>query len=161
MDTNVIIRLPNRVIKGATDLDTWVTDVVNTEDWLSPPVHTQDAAEERIPLENIKAVFFVKSFDGKGTDELRYYDNLTPLPCLWVRITFLDGEIVEGMIRNDGSVISGSRFLMAPVDPQSNNQLMLVFKDQLADFQVLGLRTPFDELPEFFKQPLPPISFTG
>jgi hypothetical protein len=151
LSSNVVIRLSDRVVKGTTDLADWTEDVSLAEHPISPPIQT-DEATERIELDGIKAVFFVKKLAGTSHDELRYHDDLAPLECLWVRATFTDGETIEGIVRNELSFLSGSRFLMAPVDPDSNNNMILVFKSQLVDFQVLGLRKVFEELPDYFKE---------
>jgi len=149
--SNIVIRLSDRTVKGTTDLTAWIEGIVDTGSFNSPVIHSSDGIEERVPLEDVKAVFFVKELAGTSHVELRYYDNHAPLPCLWIRAAFADGEVIEGIVRNGVSFIAKSRFLMAPVDPQSNNKLILVFKEQLVDCQILGLRKPFAELPEYLQ----------
>ena len=99
-------------------------------------------------LDGVKAIFFVKSFEGKQHDDLRFYDDREPMDCLWVRVTFHDDEVIEGIIRNDPSFVFNSCFLMSPVDPEGNNWLIYVIKTQLKNFQVLGLRPAPKQLPD-------------
>jgi hypothetical protein len=149
--SNVVIRLSDRTVKGTTNLEDWFADTCETESPVSPPIHS-DETTEHVGLDGIKAVFFVKLLPGASHDELRYHDDLEPFECLWIRATFTDGEKIEGIVRNELSFFSGSRFFMAPVDPESNNNLILVFKSQLVECQVLGLRKAFEELPDYFKR---------
>jgi hypothetical protein len=95
---------------------------------------------EQIPLDGVKAIFFVKSFEGKWHDDLRFHDHLPAPDCLWVRATFLDGEVIEGLIGNDQSYVVRSGFYMSPIDPEGNNWLIYVLKNKLRNFQILGLR---------------------
>ena len=152
MSDNVVVQFGDRVLKGTTDSQIWMENFAIGDDTKSPPIIASDSdGASSISIQGAKAIFFVKSLEGTSHDELRFYDNRFPLPCLWVRVTFLDGEMIEGIIRNDSTFFFKSRFFLAPVDPEGNNWLVLIFKCQLRDFQILGLRQPFSELPEFFK----------
>jgi hypothetical protein len=102
---------------------------------------------ERIPLDGVKAIFFVKSFEGRWHDDLRFHDHLPPQDCLWIRATFQDGEVIEGLISNDGQYVVQAGFYMFPIDPEGNNLLMFVLKNRLRDFQVLGLRAAPKAMP--------------
>ncbi|MEO6922691.1 MAG: hypothetical protein ABI142_02595 [Bryocella sp.] len=154
MSKNVVLQFGNHVVKGQTDCESWFSDFSSSDDLITPLLRvTGSQADTQLSIEGAKAIFFVKTLEGTSHDEMRYFDNMLPLPCLWIRITFLDGEIIEGMIRNDSSYVFHSRFLMAPVDPECNNWLILVLKSQLANFQILGLRQMYKGLPELFHQP--------
>ncbi len=154
MSEHVVVQYGDRVVKGQTDSQLWFSDLASTESFVTPAIRvTGTQTDAQLSIEGAKAVFFVKTLEGTSHDEMRFYDNMQPLPCLWIRVTFLDGEVIEGIIRNDSSFLFQSRFFMAPVDPECNNWLILVLKGQLANFQVLGLRNVFKELPELFHQP--------
>ncbi len=88
----------------------------------------------------MKAIFFVKSFEGKWHDDLRFHDHLPAADCLWVRATFIDGEVIEGLVDNHCPHVTQPGFYMSPIDPEGNNLLMYILKNKLKDFQVLGLR---------------------
>jgi hypothetical protein len=102
---------------------------------------------EKIQLDGVKAIFFVKSFEGKWHDDLRFHDHLPAPECLWVRVTFGDGEVIEGLIRNDANHVVHPGFYMSPIDPEGNNWLIYVLKDKLKDFQILGLRAAPKNMP--------------
>jgi hypothetical protein len=137
----IVVQFGDRMVKGLTDRTLWYGEGVQADPLLSPPIQVAgDPTPRPIDLTGVKAVFFVKTFEGKEHDDLRFYDHLDPQPCLWVRITFTDGEVIEGIVRNDSTIALGSAFFMAPVDPEGNNWLIYVLKSRLRNFQVLGLR---------------------
>lgn len=151
MTEKVVLQYGDRILKGTTDIADW-TGFLKADHWMTPPILPVGESEPAsLSIDDAKAVFFVTSFEGTSHDPLRFYDAGPPLPCLWVRVTFLDGEQIEGLIQNDSSYVLGSRFLMAPVDPDGNNRMILIPKHKLVEFQILGLRQPLQGLPDFFK----------
>lgn len=159
MFEEVVVQFGDRTVKGHTDSSLWLSVADSEDDRTSPPIQLLGSeTNTTISLEGAKAVFFVKSLEGASHEDLRFHDHLEPLPCLWVRVTFLDGEVIEGIIRNDSSFVFKSRFVMAPVDPEGNNRLILVLKNQFRNFQVLGLRKAPKSLADIFHVPPLPSS---
>jgi hypothetical protein len=137
----VVLQFGGRTIKGHAEREQWLAaDGLGNrlETTMIRPLGTERA--EEVSLEGVKAVFFVKSFDGKWHDDLRFHDHLPTQECLWVRATFADGEVIEGLIHNTHSYVVNPGFYMSPTDPEGNNWLIYVLKNKLKDFQVLGLR---------------------
>lgn len=98
----------------------------------SPPV--------TIRLSEAKAVFFVRSFAGSPTQQdVRFFDSLSIHPYLWVRMTFEDGEIMEGRVSNGIDLITKNVFRLFPVDELTNNRCLFVPKESLRNFQIIGL----------------------
>jgi len=138
---NVVIQFGNRVVKGCVDAKAWVTTVMSNGGFAPPPLPVSSGStSELVELEGAKAVFFVKSLEGTSHEDLRFFDHLQPLAALWIRVTYLDGEVIEGIIRNDSTFAFKQHFFMVPVDPEGNNTLILVIKSQLSNLQILGLR---------------------
>src|SRR3954470_13019963 len=82
-----------------------------------------------IPTESLKALFFVKSFDGDPAyAETKFFNPEPKIEGLWVHLTFEDGETTEGIIHNGIEVLNDPGFLMKPPDPQSNNNAVYVMK---------------------------------
>jgi hypothetical protein len=97
-----------------------------------------------LPLRALKALFFVKTFEGrKEHHEVRFFEKNPPIQGLWVRATFYDGECFEGIVRNTMHYLIEPGFFLKPPDPQSNNEILYVVKEALTDFRVLGLRKDF------------------
>jgi hypothetical protein len=137
----LVIQFGDRTIKGYADGSQWPLEE-DLGPHIATPVFMPLGADtmEPIPLDGVKALFFVKSFEGKWHDDLRFHDHLPPPECLWVRATFHDGEVIEGLIGNNQNYVVHSGFYMSPIDPEGNNWLIYVLKNKLKDFQILGLR---------------------
>jgi len=144
----LVLQFGGRTLKGYADRSQWPPEEELDRLLETPPIRLIGSnTAEPIPLEGVKAIFFVKSFEGKWHDDLRFHDHLPPPECLWVRATFDDGEIIEGLIDNRCNYVTGAGFYMFPVDPEGNNWLIYILKSKLKDFQVLGLRPAPKSMP--------------
>ncbi len=93
-----------------------------------------------LSLENLKALFFVKTFEGrKEYKEVKFFEKNPPIKGLWVRVKFYDNEFLEGVVRNSAHYIVDPGFFLKPPDLQSNNEILFVVKNSLIDFRVLGV----------------------
>jgi hypothetical protein len=96
---------------------------------------------EEMPIQDAKAVFFVKTFDGDLHHKaLHFHTNAPIMPGLWVRVYFNDNEMIEGIISNTRDFVLEDGFFLMPTDPNGNNRLVYVLKRGLKDFHVLGIR---------------------
>jgi hypothetical protein len=96
---------------------------------------------EEISSKNIKAVFFVNSFEGNsGHKHLNFHSRAPIVSGIWMRFQFRDGEVMEGIVYNSMRYLVDHGFFVLPTDPGSNNKLVYVVKSWLVDHQVLGLR---------------------
>ncbi len=97
-----------------------------------------------LPVETLKALFFVKSFEGRsGYREVKFFDKNPPIKGLWVRVQFYDNESLEGIVQNSIDFLVKPGFFLKPPDPASNNAILYVVKSSLADFRVLGVHTEY------------------
>ncbi len=105
------------------------------------PLHCVGSEETRsLSLDSLKALFFVKSFEGrKGYREIKFFEKNPPIKGLWVRLKFYDEEYLEGVVRNSVQFLLDQGFFLKPPDLQSNNEILYVVKNSLADFRVLGV----------------------
>ena len=143
----VVIQCGTTKIKGYLESPRWNT----LEDLLSnsPPSAPQsfrvrriesDTVEE-IPIGGVKAVFYVNSFDGDSDHkELKFHTRAPIAHGIWMRIQFLDGEVMEGIAYNSIRYLVDPGFFLIPTDPGGNNKLVYVVKSWLADHRVLGMR---------------------
>jgi hypothetical protein len=97
-----------------------------------------------VDLKNAKALFFVKTLEGR-TDyvELKFFERNPQIEGLWIKIKFKDGEVTEGIVHNSLPFVADSGFFLRPPDPQSNNRVVFVVKGFLSDFRVLGIRSEY------------------
>lgn len=93
-----------------------------------------------LPLDSLKALFFVKSFEGhRDYKEVKFFEKNPPIKGLWVRVKFYDNEYLEGVVRNSVQFLVELGFFLKPPDLQSNNEILYVIKNSLVDFRVLGV----------------------
>jgi len=94
-----------------------------------------------VAKQEIKALFFVRKFSGdKEYSEVKFFQNQPRIDGLWVRLTFIDGETVEGIVSNSSRLLLEDGFCVIPGDPKSNNRLIYVPKAALRDFRILGMQ---------------------
>lgn len=143
----VVIQLGSRTIKGYLDSPAWSTmeDLLSHAPQTSPENfrvrHLESNAIEEISAKDIKAVFYVNSFEGDSDHQhLNFYSRAPIVHGIWMRLQFLDGEVMEGMVYNSIRYLVDPGFFLLPTDPESNNRLVYVRKDWLADHRVLGMR---------------------
>jgi hypothetical protein len=136
-----------KLVKGYTDtLPAKDLDTLLKNEPVSIPreiaVRTVESGEPiAVPLESLKALFFVKTFEGsEDYKEIKFFEGHPPIEGMWVRVRFHDGETIEGIVRNSLHYLVDPGFLLKPPDPHSNNQILYVVKNFLRDFQVLGVR---------------------
>jgi hypothetical protein len=138
----VVVQLPNGPLKGFVseeDLATYQSTTMDLEELVMRIAKTDE--ERSIAVHSAKGIFFVKDFDGNPDQpNIRFHDDSKPAGYLWVRVTFKDGEVLEGMIDNTYDFIAAKGIWITPSDPTSNNWLVYVLKSHLNGFEVLGMR---------------------
>lgn len=110
----------------------------------SPLVLTdpEDGKAFEVDTSNVKALYFVKSFEGaKEKLSIRFYTHGPAVHGIWVEIRFKDGEVLEGIIQNSLRHLVEDGFLLTPSDPESNSHVVYVPKNSITDYRVLGVRT--------------------
>jgi hypothetical protein len=143
----VVIQLPSRTIKGYLDSPAWST----VEEMLSHAPHGSPVSFrvrllesniiEDVPANDINAVFYVNSFGGNSDHHpLNFHSHAPIIHGIWMRLQFLDGEVMEGIVYNSIRYLIDPGFFLLPTDPESNNRLVYVRKGWLADHRVLGVR---------------------
>jgi len=101
---------------------------------------SQDGALLTVPYAEVKAVCFVRDFDGGETwREHRGFHTRPKSAGLWLRLRFRDGDSIEGMVSNNLLLMEAGGFSIVPPDPTFHNQRIFVPRAALADVQVLGV----------------------
>ena len=96
---------------------------------------------EEISIKDVKAVFYVESFDGNSNrKDLSFHTRAPIFHGVWMRFQFKDGEVMEGIVYNSVRYLVDPGFFVLPTDPDSNNRLVYVPKSALVDHRILGLR---------------------
>lgn len=129
----VIRKLNKELIKGFVDPNTFLrpegVEVLNREGRLLT-----------IPLKEIKGIFFVRDFEGNPQrSERKVFQSRPRLSGLWIRMTFNDSEILEGLIPNNLLDSDPLGFHVTPPDMYSNNLRIFIPRSALAGLEVLGV----------------------
>jgi hypothetical protein len=107
-------------------------------------VDLADGGKTIIDLRSAKALFFVKTLEGRNEYvEIKFFERNPQIEGLWIKIRFKDGEVTEGIVHNSLPFVSDTGFFLRPPDPHSNNRVVFVVKSFLNDFRVLGIRTEY------------------
>ena len=143
----VVIQFGPRTVKGYLEPANWSTieEVLNNASRISHETmkvkNIDSGLLEEISIKEVKAVFFVNSFDGDSVrNHINFHTQVPIVHGIWLRLQFLDGEVMEGIVYNSIRFLIDPGFFMLPTDPGSNNRLIYVVKNSLIDLRVLGLR---------------------
>ncbi|MEJ2154096.1 MAG: hypothetical protein P8X96_02075 [Desulfobacteraceae bacterium] len=77
----------------------------------------------RIDIEQLKAVFFTKDFDGNKDHQYSYNDEI-PGAGRKIKVEFFDGEVIVGYSLGYSSDRQG--FFLTPADTKGNNERIFV-----------------------------------
>ncbi len=129
----IVVHLKNGVIyKGVTH------DFIPEK----PKFHLvhQDCKIEEIDTESLKAIFFVKTYEGdKSHQDKKGFAGVDPknIRGLKIKITFHDNEMVYGSTMGYSKQRKG--FFVLPVDPESNNIRIYVVASAIKDVKLGSL----------------------
>lgn len=143
----VVIQFGTRTIKGYLESPAWNTieellsgAPLSTPEILRVRLFESNCVEE-ISIKDVKAIFYVHNFDGDANHkEMSFYGKSPIVHGIWMRVQFLDGEVIEGIVHNSIRYLLDPGFFLVPTHPGSNNKLIYISKCQLADHCVLGTR---------------------
>jgi len=143
----VVIQFGARTVKGHLESPAWNTieellsgAPLSTPETLHVRLFDSNTVEE-ISIKDVKAIFYVHNFEGDANHkEMSFYGKSPIVHGIWMRVQFLDGEVIEGIVHNSIRYLVDPGFFLVPTHPGSNNKLIYVSKSQLADHRVLGTR---------------------
>ncbi|NOZ88127.1 MAG: hypothetical protein GXP49_18095 [Deltaproteobacteria bacterium] len=98
-------------------------------------ITTLEGDVKEIRVDQCKAVFFVKTFDGNsGYEEERRFNDPVPSGYRKIRVEFNDGERLVGksITYRDGR----PWFFLEPADPKSNNDRIYIPMSSVRDLRV-------------------------
>ncbi|MHB1856241.1 MAG: DUF6982 domain-containing protein [Acidobacteriaceae bacterium] len=141
---NVVVHLKNSAVLHGyyrTDDSSIQPSAIPSDLPIAMTIEPEDGSPAvTFSIEDAKAVFFVQSFAGSPSQQdVRFFDSLSIHPYLWVRVTFQDGEIMEGRVSNDIDILIKNAFRLFPVDELTNNRCLFLPKGSLRSFQIIGL----------------------
>lgn len=94
----------------------------------------------RLPYSEVKAVCFVRDFEGGETwREHRAFAARPKTPGLWIKLVFRDQDSTEGLLANNLMLVEEAGFHIIPPDPTFQSQRIFVPRLALREVQVLGV----------------------
>jgi hypothetical protein len=100
---------------------------------------TKDGAHEELPLAKIRSIYFVRDFEDDFEPERRAFLSRPKLDGLWLRLRFLDGQSLEGVVPNDLLSLLDNGIQITPPDLNSNTDRIFVPRSALTEVTVLGV----------------------
>ena len=91
------------------------------------------SAPTRVPIENLKAIFFIKTLgrDPSCVDKRSFEQRAGPEKKVWIE--FVDGERMAGWSSSFSSPRAG--FFVFSADPNSNTEMAYVFRSAIAQME--------------------------
>lgn len=100
---------------------------------------TPDGEHVEVPLAKIRSIFFVREFSDEFEPERKAFLSRPKLDGLWVRLRFIDGETLEGVIPNDLLSLLDTGIQITPPDLTSSTDRIFVPRTALSELTVLGV----------------------
>jgi hypothetical protein len=100
---------------------------------------TTDGSHEELALSRIRAIYFVRDFDDDFEPERKAFLSRPKLDGLWLRLRFLDGQSLEGVVPNDLLSLLDNGIQITPPDLNSNTDRIFVPRTALTEVTVLGV----------------------
>lgn len=96
-----------------------------------------------LPYAEIKTVSFVRDFDAAGgapsAGDRRVFLTRPKMDGLWVRLSFRDADVMEGVMPNNLMQLEHYGFTVIPPDSYGNRQRVFVPRAALRSVEVLGV----------------------
>jgi hypothetical protein len=100
---------------------------------------TQSGKVIFVDLREVKGVYFVRDFADTEALGRKTFTTRPRSEGLWVRIEFSDNDILEGLMPNDLTLLTGEGYLIIPPDTRSNTQRIFVPRSALSSLTVLAV----------------------
>jgi hypothetical protein len=118
-----------------------LTGFINPFSYLQPhaiELLKTDGSLVQLPYEEVKSICFVQDFDAEA-ESRRIFLTRPKLEGLWVRMSFRDGEVLDGILPNNLLSWDIAGYMVTPPESDANNQRVFVPRQALRSIQVLGV----------------------
>ncbi|MGH9691861.1 MAG: DUF6982 domain-containing protein [Candidatus Acidiferrales bacterium] len=100
---------------------------------------TTSGEHQAVPLADIKCVYFVREFKEPFEPDRKAFMRRPKLDGLWVRLSFRDGDVSEGIVANDLLDLLDTGVQITPPDLRGNTLRMFIPRTALLEMKVLGV----------------------
>ena len=115
---------------------------VSTQTFLQPhgiELMRPDGTLAQLGYHEVQWVSFVRDFDDSLQPENKVFLTRPKMEGLWVRLTFRNEEVMEGILPNNLLLVESFGFTITPPEPYSNHQRVFIPRQALTEMQVLGV----------------------
>jgi len=102
-------------------------------------VLTPDGEHLEVPLNKIRSIYFVREFSDDFEPQRKAFLSRPKLDGLWVKLRFLDGDAMEGVVPNDLLSLLDNGLQITPPDLNSSTDRIFVPRAALSEVTVLGV----------------------
>ena len=121
---------------------------------------TVNGERKPLPMKIVRAIYFVRDFNGEYEPERKAFLSRPKLEGLWVRLKFRDNETLEGVVPNDLLALLDSGVQITPPDFNGAVPRIFVPREALSEMTVLGVvgiarrkaAAPVPAQPELFSE---------
>lgn len=92
-----------------------------------------------VDLAEVKSVDFVRDFSDTSVAGRKTFTTRPRTDGLWVRLKFIDNDVLEGLMANDLTQVIPEGFLITPPDTRGNTQRIFVPRTALMELNVLAV----------------------
>jgi len=100
---------------------------------------TPDGEHQEIAHAKVRAIYFVRDFNEAFEPERKSFLSRPKLDGLWVKVRFVDGQALEGVIPNDLLAFLDNGLHLTTPDFNSNTGRIYVPRSALSELTVLGV----------------------
>ena len=101
---------------------------------------TEGDGKLALQIDRAKVIYLMRDKEDTVEQVVRFFDTAPTPPTLWVRISFRDGEIMEGAIRNAFSSLCAPFLELQPLDHKADRQRIWIPRTSIAELQVITIR---------------------
>jgi hypothetical protein len=100
---------------------------------------TPDGEHQELLLATIRSIYFVRDFSDDFEPERKAFLSRPKLDGLWLRLRYLDGETLEGVVPNDLLSLLDNGVHISPPDLNSATDRIFIPRTALSELTVLGV----------------------
>lgn len=92
-----------------------------------------------VPLKDVKGVYFVRDFSEPFQPARKFFLSRPRQEGLWVRLLFIDGDRMDGLVPNDLLGLLERGIHVTPPGSHGNSLRLFIPHPALREFRVLGV----------------------
>jgi hypothetical protein len=100
---------------------------------------TVEGERQAIPLVEVKSIYFVREFDQPFEPARKTFLSRPRQEGLWVRLRFIGGDEIEGLVPNDLLGMLDRGIQITPPDSAGNSLRLFIPRAALSELRVLGV----------------------